>query len=292
MRLPLSARVIGTMVLAGGRVWSQSATLPNTTGPSSVVGKATLQIKPHTGDTLRMRLDQQSELTGVKRTSAGEATAMVLATMKMFSRAIVEASSDKGTTLLAVTDSVLLTTSDEHARADAYLAAERMRGQRVRFRVSPDGIVGMTEEGDGATREVAQVVSLMPAAFPRGMIKIGESWIREMPLPTGTQLGAALSGKLHVTFRFDSITHAGDWAFVSMRGEMQPATGPGSASGVVLESGTVSGTMLVDQKRGWLTESWFNIVVSSMITPPPLTGILSMRMQMRITQHMHTLDRR
>src|SRR5207342_3064775 len=58
----------------------------------------TLQIKPRLGDTLRMRLDQQSEMTGVRRMSnGGEATAMVIATMKMFSRAIIEASSDKHT---------------------------------------------------------------------------------------------------------------------------------------------------------------------------------------------------
>jgi hypothetical protein len=292
MRLPLIGRVVGTLVLTGGRILAQSASLPGTNGSNATAQKAALQIKPHMGDTLRMRLDQQSELTGIRRTANGEASAMVVSTMKMFSRAIVEGSSERGTTLLAVTDSVILTTTDEHARADALQGSERMRGQRVRFRVSPDGIVGMTDEGDPASREVAQVVSLMPAAFPRGVIRIGESWIREMPLPTGTQLGAQLSGNLHVTFRFDSLTHGGDWAFVSMRGEMQPATGPGSASGVVLEKGTVNGTMLVDQKRGWLTESWFNIIVSSTITPPPTTGIVSMRMQMHITQHMHTADRR
>ena len=70
----------------------------------------------------------------------------------------------------------------------------------------------------------------MPATFPKGAITVGESWMREMPLPAGSQLGAQLSGKLHVTFRFDSLTHGGDWAFVSMRGEMQPAAGPGAAS--------------------------------------------------------------
>jgi len=37
----------------------------------------TLQIKPHLGDTLRMRLDQQSEMTGVRRTKVGESSAMV-----------------------------------------------------------------------------------------------------------------------------------------------------------------------------------------------------------------------
>ena len=250
-----------------------------------------LQIKPRAGDTLRMRLDQESEISGVRKTTNGESSAMVLTTMKMFSRAIIESNTDRGTVVLAVTDSVLLTTTDEHSRGAASIAEAQMRGQRARFRVTPDGTVGTVDDGD-ATREVAQVVSLMPATFPKSAIKVGESWIREMALPAGLQLGAQLSGKLHVTFRLDSVTHAGDWAYVSMRGEMQPATGPGSASGAVLERGMVNGTMLVDRKRGWLTESWFNIVVNSLQTFNPAKGILSMRLQTRITQHMHTFDRK
>lgn len=250
-----------------------------------------LQIKPHTGDTLRMRLDQESEISGVRKTTSGESSAMVLTTMKMFSRAIIESNTDKGTVVLAVTDSVLLTTTDEHSRGAAGIAEDQMRGQRARFRVTPDGTVGTVDDND-ATREVAQVVSLMPATFPKSAIKVGESWIREMALPAGLQLGAQLSGKLHVTFKLDSVTHGGDWAYVSMRGEMQPATGPGSASGAVLERGLVNGTMLVDRKRGWLTESWFNIVVNSLQTFNPAKGILSMRLQTRITQHMHTFDRK
>jgi hypothetical protein len=277
MRVAAACRIVGLLLLASGSVLSQSVRL---------------QIRPRAGDTLRMRLDQQSEMTGVKKTATGEASAMVINTMQMFSRAIVEAASDKGTTVLAVTDSVLLTTSDEHGRAAAAQAEIDMRGQRTRFRVAPDGSVGMNETGSGATREVAQVVSLMPAAFPKSAINVGESWIREMPVPAGTQFGAQISGKLYVTFRFDSLTHGGEWAFVSMRGEMKPAAGTGSASGAMLQKGAVSGTMLVDQKRGWLTESWFSIVMSSVITPPLTTGLGSMHMQMRITQHMHTADRR
>jgi hypothetical protein len=249
-----------------------------------------LQIRPRIGDTLRMRLDQQSEMSGVRRTANGEATALVIATMQMFSRAIIEASSEKSTTVLAVTDSVLLSTTDERSRDATIRAGAQMRGQRVRFRVAPDGTVGMNET-DGVSRDVAQVVSVMPAAFPKGPISVGESWIREMPLPTGSQFGAQLSGKLHVTFRFDSLTHGGEWAFVSMRGEMQPLVGYGAAAGTDLEKGVVNGTMLVDQKRGWLTESWFTIVVTSVVTPPFATGIVSTHMQMRITQHMHTMER-
>jgi hypothetical protein len=274
MRAALFSAACGLIIGTAGRGWSQTVTL---------------QIKPHLGDTLRMRLDQQSEMTGVKRTSTGDATAMVATTMKMFSRAIVETATERETTLLAVTDSVLFTTTDENARLEAERVQTAMRGQRVRFRVAPDGTVGMNEKGTGASREVAQVVSLMPAAFPKAPISVGESWIREMPLPTSTQLGAQLSAKLHVTFRLDSITHGGEWAFVSMRGEMKPAAGP--AAGAVLEKGTVSGTMLVDKKRGWLTESWFSIFMSSVITPPLSSGLGTLRMQMRITQHMHTEKR-
>src|SRR6185503_18443681 len=109
-------------------------------------------------------------------------------TMQMYSRAVVEGIADDGTNVLAVTDSVRVHTTDERSRADAARVEAQMRGQRVRFRVAPDGMVGMVEMSDGTPREVAQVVSLMPAAFPRGKIKVGESWIREMPLPSGTQL--------------------------------------------------------------------------------------------------------
>jgi hypothetical protein len=258
----------------------------------SAAQTVTLRVKPHVGDTLRMRLDQQSEMTGVRRTATGEASAMVINSMKMFSRAIVESATDAGTTVLAITDSLLLSSTDDRTRATAAQVEQRIRGQRIRFRVAPDGTVGMVESNDGAPREIAQVVSLMPAAFPKGPIKVGESWIREMPLPVGSQLGAQLSGKLHVTFRFDSLTHGGDWAYVSMRGEVEPATGPGAASAATLDKGLVTGTMLVDQRRGWLTESWFSIVVSSTMKAVAASGIASTRMQMRITQHMHTMDRR
>ena len=267
-----ASRVIGLLLVATGRGWGQSVTL---------------QIKPHPGDTLRMRLDQQTEMTGVKRSPAGEVTAVVLNTMKMFSRAIVEGANETGTTLLAVTDSVLFTTTDEQARPDAARAEQEMRGQRVRFRVTQDGTVGMNEAG-GAPRAVTQVVSLMPATFPKAAIKVGETWIREMQMPASQQLGAQISGKLHITFRFDSLTHGGEWAYVSMRGELRPAAVPPAGSGAVMEKGVVDGTMLVDQKRGWLTESWFSISMQSVVTPPLMTGLGSMHVQMRIIQHMHT----
>jgi len=274
------------------RALAVTALLLPALGASAAAQRVTLEIRPHVGDTLRMRLDQESEITGVRKLPSGESSAMVMTTMRMFSRAIVEGTTERSTTVLAVTDSVQLSTTDERSRAAAEKAEAQLRGQTARFRVLPDGSVAMADDAGRTRSDVAQVVSLMPATFPRGAIRIGESWIREMPLPAGMQLGAQLSGKLHVTFKLDSLAHDGEWAYVSMRGDMQPAKGPGASSTMVLERGTVNGTMVVDKTRGWLTESWFNIVISSLQTLPSAMGAASMRVQTRITQHMHTFERR
>jgi hypothetical protein len=250
-----------------------------------------LQIKPRMGDTLRMRLDQETEMTGVKQSGSSEATASIVSTMKMFSRAIVEQSSGNGTMVLAVTDSVILSSTDEHALLSTQLLERELRGQRVRFRVFPDGTLEMSDTPQPAPREVSEVASLMPAAFPKGPVAVGESWIREMPLPVNTQFGAPLSGKLHMTFRLDSVGRGGAMAFVSMRGEMVPIPALPAPSSTVLERGSVDGTMSVDRRRGWLTESRFNIFVRSTITPL-VRGTPVMRMQVRVTQHMQTMDRR
>ena len=61
----------------------------------------------------------------------------------------------------------------------------------------------------------------------------------------------------YVTFRFDSLTHGGDWAFVSMRGEMRPAAGPGAASGPSSRRESSAARCSSTRSGGWLTESWF-----------------------------------
>jgi hypothetical protein len=60
----------------------------------------------------------------------------------------------------------------------------------------------------------------------------------------------------------------------------------------VLEKGLVSGTMVLDQRRGWLKESRFSIVVTSSLGAAASKSAQPIRMQMRITQHMQTMERR
>src|SRR5204863_8706541 len=66
-----------------------------------------LQIRPRVGDTLHLRLDQQTELTGLRRPGSSSSTS-VNTTMRVYSRATVEKSVPTATSVRAVTDSVQL----------------------------------------------------------------------------------------------------------------------------------------------------------------------------------------
>jgi hypothetical protein len=255
-----------------------------------------LQIRPRVGDTLHLRLDQQTELTGTRRGANGApSTAIVTTALRVYSRAIIESRAAAGTYVRAVTDSVRLVTTDNDTRALGDEARRALEGRAMMLRISPDGTVALTDSArDGSSGNV-DAVSLMPAAFPRDPVAIGTTWSREMPLPGGSRLGpggGTASGWLHTKFRLDSVTHNGTLAYVSMRGEMSadPDTYSRNASGPVLEKGTVVGTMLVDRVRGWLTESQFTIVAHSFVRGGGSDTL--MRFDTRVTQRMKTVERR
>jgi len=252
-----------------------------------------LQIRPRVGDTLHLRLDQQTELTGVRRRGGSSATT-VTTTMRVYSRAIVERSIPTATYVKAVTDSIQLSSNDERAFNLENEARRSLEGRAMTLRISPDGTVSLADTTDTAP-DVAETMSLMPAAFPRGPIEVGYTWSREMPVPAGGRAapGGATSAWLHTKFRLDSLTHHGAIAYVSMRGEMSPDPDAGLTQGAapVLEKGTVTGTMLVDRVRGWLTESQFTIIAHSVVRVPGSEDTV-LRFETRVTQRMKTIEKR
>ena len=255
-----------------------------------------LQIRPRVGDTLHLRLDQQTELIGKRRPGRVEPTTSVTTTMRVYSRAIVERSVPTATYIRAVTDSVRLTSTDERTLNLADQARRSLEGRAITLRISPDGTVSLADTTADVSRDVADAAALMPAAFPRGPVAVGYTWTREMPLPGGGRIapgGASASGWLHTKFRLDSLSKHGAIAYVSMRGEMttDPDASANRAVGPVLETGTVSGTMLVDRARGWLTESQFTIVAHSIVRVPGSDDTV-MRFDTRVTQRMKTVEKR
>ena len=249
-----------------------------------------LELRPRLGDTLRMRLDQTTELSGARK---GATAKQVVTTMRMFSRAIVEETAPASTLILAVTDSVDVSSTDEHARALADNTERQLRGRQMRLRLAPDGTVSVAGAADDVPREVNELVSVMPGSFPREPVAVGDTWVREMPIATGASLGLPVGGVVRATFRLDSLARGGDLAFITMRGTLDQ-TQLGMASSL---NGTVGGQMVVNRKRGWLSESRF--VVDLRTTMPvraaaPATpgGSAPMQFRTRITQHMKVIEKR
>ena len=255
-----------------------------------------LEIRPRVGDTLHLRLDQQTELTGRRQLGRGETgKTTITTTMRIFSRAIVEKSAPTATIVRAVTDSVRLTTTDEDARIASGDTERLLEGRSMQLRIAPNGTVSVVDSATDAPRELASIVALMPGALPSGPVQVGFTWGREMPLPGGSKVaqGGPVSGWLHAKFRLDSLGRRGTLAFISMRGEMaaDPDAAGAAVGTSVIERGVVSGTMVVDRRRGWLTESRFSIVVHSLVRVPGSEDTV-MRVETRVTQRMKTVDRR
>ena len=269
----------------GGR-WLAAACLAATIAPraDAQVERVRLELRPHAGDTLVMRLDQVTEVNAPRR---GNTPLQVVTTLRMFSRAIVESTVPASSMILAITDSVVMETTDEHASAMAEQTRRQLEGRKMRMQVWRDGTVTLAGGPTEVPSDVAEMVSVMPASFPREAIAVGDTWERVMPFPQGTQLAVPLGAMVRARFRLDSLGQDGDLAYLSMEGafEMGDARKPRDDDPI---AGTVSGAMIVNRRRGWLSESRF--LVQMRATLPAVDARAPMRFRMKITQHMRTSE--
>lgn len=252
--------------------------------------KILLELRPRAGDTLRMRLDQVTELSGTR----GAASAMnVTTTLRMFSRAIVEGGDESAMHILAITDSVEMSTSDEHARALAQRTEDQLEGRQMRLRLLPNGTVTLAGAPEDVPREVNQLLSVMPASFPATAVAVGDTWIREMPIPPAARFGGTVGGIVRSRFRLDSISPGGQFAYVSMEGTLRPADPAAPALEREALGGTVEGSIIINRRRGWLSESRFAIEMRAAVLPQRAgAAAAAMEFRMRVTQKMRVTDKR
>src|SRR5688500_18034136 len=136
----------------------RGALLLSATAFATVEGQGILlELKPRAGDTLRMRLEQQTEITGSRE---GGRPMSVSTSVIMHSRAIVLGADGQSALILALTDSVSVASNDEHARNLAEQAKRGMEGRQVRLRLSPDGTMALADADRVATRDVKDMVSI------------------------------------------------------------------------------------------------------------------------------------
>jgi uncharacterized protein DUF6263 len=241
-----------------------------------------------------MHLSQSVEMTGTTSRGGRDAsTGSMTTSIEVFTRAIAQQWTSAGTLMQSITDSVAITPASPGSLAD--LKRRAMQSKRVWVKVSPDGAMDIVDDSDPES-ELRHIFGEMPAMLARTPVAVGEKWTREMQIPLTGDPGTL--GSVRATFRLDSLGRNGDVAYISMRGTMSrinapnaPATGAGYAT-----SGTLSGSIQIDRRLGWITDSRSSIIVRSTIAAVPgLNGESQgapMQVRTKITQWIRAMRNR
>jgi hypothetical protein len=252
-----------------------------------------LQIRPHIGDTLRMHLSQTVEMTGTTRGARTDSVRSMTTSIEVFTRAIAQQWTSNGTLMQTITDSVAMNPASAGSLAD--LRRRAMQAKKVWLRVSTDGAMELVDDGD-PNSELRHLFGEMPAVLSRTSVSVGDKWTREMQIPLSNEPGAV--GAVRATFHFDSLGRSGDIAYISMRGTMSRINTPGAAPAGpgYGTTGQLAGTIQIDRRLGWITDSKSSIIVrSSITTNPSVKGEAErapMQVRTKITQWLRVMRAR
>ncbi len=245
-----------------------------------------LQIRPRVGDTLRVRLDHEVVMTGMPRGCGGQTGAFrnrasvssancsdvrtMTTRMEVFSRAIARRATRDATEILAITDSVMTSPGAGQPRLK-----QPTPKSPVEIRISTDGGV---ELGAGpASDEVRTLFGQMPATLSRKPVAVGEKWIHEMSVPLPDEPGSR--ALVRTTLQLDSLGRNGDIAYISMRGVLSHDHSDRSTSET---SGSLTGTMQLDRRLAWITDTHATIDVWAVVKN--VTSGKSMDVHTRVVQ--------
>jgi hypothetical protein len=248
-----------------------------------------LQVRPGVGDTIRVRLDQTVEMTGSP--GADGKPVVESGTLVLLATLAVESVDGDGATIVSVTDS-LRVNSPPNSAASAVLAWAGFAANRaVRFRVAPNGSA-YVPSGRGRAVPSAAVASHMPATLPSRPITPGASWSSVLQVPLASSLDPKGTATLVATFTFDSLSRSGELAFLSVRGRLSKgdsdAASPAEGRSIVETSGTVTGQVLLDRRRGWITDARTTFSLFSLVTPAD-PAKAPVRVRMTISQWLRAM---
>src|SRR5687767_9171331 len=153
--------------------------------PSAQAQSVLLQIKPKVGDTLRLRIEQEMEISGVGKVRDADTTMTMRSSMLMLSRSIVIESDNEGTTVRSITDSVAVDMGamDPRVATLSDQARRSLQGKEVRVRFSREGSGTVVEADPDIPRDLQSVFSQLPATFPRRQVSVGSTWKQRIPIP-------------------------------------------------------------------------------------------------------------
>lgn len=254
-----------------------------------------LRISPRSGDTLYTRFQQTVEMSGTTHVGDTDTTMTMKSSLLLLSHLIVDASDESGATVTAVTDSVALSSWRMGRPMPSEAARRAMQGKRIRLRIAPNGSATVIDAPDELASDVRAAVSAMPSTLPDKAMAVGATWKKTTAIPMSASAGgrgaAGRAATLTAIYRLDSLSADGWVAFISMRGTLKrDSSSPPLPRGLsVASTGTITGAMRVDRRRGWWADSDAIITLESTLTPVSGNGgSRPMRVLTRIEQRMRT----
>ena len=250
-----------------------------------------LEVRPRPGDTIRTRLDQTVEMTGTMVRGATDSSKTVVTTIVVFGRIVPERREGKATRVVAFTDSLDVRSTGGRSALNEEALRRALVGRHLHLLLAPDGSTQIVEEPLETTSALRTLVAEMPATLPNHVVKVGDRWQQVMAIPVAGDPTGTQAGELTTDFRLDSLSRDGRLAFVSLSGSItrDSSATPLPPGATYSMTGRVEGLVLVDLRRGWITESRAEILIRSALTPPPDSGDPPMRFVMRISQRLRAL---
>jgi hypothetical protein len=253
-----------------------------TTGSSAADAQPVLlAVRPRAGDTLYVTFEQTVTIHGAPRGST-DSTPMTT-THHVRTREVFERADGTASVMRAIIDSVKTrsTGSIPLAPSRADRAAE---GQNVRLRVSVDGGAEVIDGVTPLDPELRALLGGTPPMLPPTPVAVGATWIRDFPLPEGSQPDGA--DALRATFRLDSLTNGGEHAWISVRGRVGDGSARIGERPPGFRTGTITGTLRLDRRRGWLIETHAVVTMESVVAMPGAAAPLVV--SVRVVQDMRT----
>ena len=250
-----------------------------------------LQVRPGVGDTIKVRLDQTVEMTGPPGSDGKPVVES--GTLVMLATLAVESVDLDGATIVSVTDSVRVNSPPNSASSAVLAWAAFAANRAVRFRVAPNGAAYVPSgRGGGGVPSAATLASHMPATLPARAISPGATWSSVVQVPLASSVDPKGSATLVATFVLDSLSKSGELAFLSLRGRLMKAdtdaTAKSTGRSIVETSGTVVGQVLLDRRRGWITDARTTFSLFSLVTPADPTKP-PVRVRMTISQWLRAM---
>lgn len=249
--------------------------------PVQAQQKIILRIKPPVGDTLRMELEQNFDVT--REGAAGKQSGSMSGSMSVWTHAVVLRRVGTATDLLSVTDSVTVLPPSAALLPVLRDAKRALEGRTVRLRIAQDGemtVAGGNRGGVGTSG----VGTDMPAVLPADAVAVGDSWTRDITVPlSATERETA---QVHTTLKLDSLSRDGGVAYLSLRGDVTHDHAQHSAVMRGRVTGTLVGTIAIDRRLGWITSSRTILAIMSVVRPQ---GKPPMYLKIRVTQLLRAL---